>query len=535
MNPFKRAMTNIRRQPVKSGILLVLMVVLGALASGAISVRMAMNNTEESVLMQTPVVAGVTLDAEAAAEAAGISVMELSPEFWRVDNPTREDLSAVGSLPYVRAYDSVMMPSVFSRDLDWAMMELDASASQFESSIRGLTQWGGYVENFLTRGVANPELTDIHAGLIELVDGRVFTQADIENRSQVIIVSQLFADTNNLQVGSMMEIENNVYNYAEFARQGVGNFTAHWHYEEFMAAHQVLEFEVVGLFDVVEEFDFSSAQEGGGWEFEESLRGRAGLYNRFYIPITVAEDLIAFVNEGMLSILDEILEMSPWYQPEDLVPDEPWMESIFVLYDPRDLEAFSLAGTELLPGYWGISDLRGVNAGVVASMDSTRDIANVILFVTIGASIAVLTLVITLLLRERRHEIGVYMALGEKKRNVIVQFIIEVMVVTTVAIGISLFAGHSLSSAMSRNLLEQNLATQAAEQRGVIPGVAIPWELTLFNPGELPLEEVLELADTSLDASIMAAFAGASFAVVLASTVTPIAYVVKLEPKNVLM
>src|SRR5262245_11338042 len=119
MNPFKRALTSIKRQPVKSGILLLLTLILGTLAAGAISVRQAINSTEESVMMRTPAVASLSLDAEAAAADAGISVMELSHDFWRADRPTREDLSAVGQLPYVRAYDSVMMPRIMSRDLNW--------------------------------------------------------------------------------------------------------------------------------------------------------------------------------------------------------------------------------------------------------------------------------------------------------------------------------------------------------------------------------------------------------------------------------
>jgi len=483
------------------------------------------------------------LDYETAAASAGVSVMELGPDFWHTDNPTREDLSAVGSLPYVRAYDSVMFPSTMSRDLDWVMMELGDLTPYFEMSIGGITQWGGYVESFGGTGVANPALTDIDADLIELVDGRVFTQADIDNRSQVVIVSQLFADANNIQIGSVIEFENNVYDYPEFMRQGIGNFTAHWHEEEFMAAHQVLAFEVVGIFDTVEEFDHTAVDCVGFdmmdasiecLELDTFLRERAQLYNRIYMPITVAEDMIAFRNEGMLLILDEMIELMPWYRPEDLVQEEPFLQSIFVLYDSRDLENFQTAGTERLPGYWGISDLRGANAGLIASMDNMRDIADVILFVTIGASVAVLTLIITLLLRERRHEIGIYMALGEKKSKVIAQFLVEVLVVSTVAITIALFAGNSLSSAMSRNMLEQNLIEQAEEDDGLVFD-RIPWHLILFNPGEMPIEEVLTLYDASLDASVMAAFAGASIAVVLVSTVMPVAYVMKLEPKNVLM
>jgi len=56
----------------------------------------------------------------------------------------------------------------------------------------------------------------------------------------------------------------------------------------------------------------------------------------------------------------------------------------------------------------------------------------------------------------------------------------------------------------------------------------------LFNLGELSVEESLEMFDTSLDAATISTFVGVGTVVILLSTVIPIAYVVKLEPKKVL-
>jgi len=533
MNAFKRALTNIKRQPVKNGVLLFLIVILATALSGAISARQAINNTEESMLLRTPAIATVSLNVVAAAEDAGITIYELGAP---PDRPTVEDIFAVGSLPYVRAYDITMSPVLYSRDLEWAIIEIDeeqlpagVSLRSLESSSfnTGMRNWGSHVEHFVGRGVTNPDLNDIDAGLIELSAGRTFTQSEIDNAEHFVIVSQLFTETNDLYIGATIEFENIVHNTAKMISEGIIFPYKHYHEERFMAAHRVIEFEVIGIFDISREFNYHDNQQ----TIERFLNADARLQNRIYMPVTVAESILMFTNDGMLSILDEMLELYTHYTAEDLVQEEPWIESIFVLYDPRDLDAFQNAGSELLPGFWEIKSLRNVNSSLISSMDMIREIADFILITTTVATVATLTLIITLLLRDKRHEIGIYMSLGEKKGIVIFQFLTEVIIVSTIAIIVALFIGSGISATISRNLLEQNLIENARQDRSEL----LVSELVLFHPGgELPIEEALEMHNTSLDATTIFIFISVGTVVILLSTIIPIAYIVKLDPKRIL-
>jgi len=539
MNAFKRAITNIKRQPLKNGVLLVLILILATALSGAISIRQAINNTEVNMLSRVPAVATLSLNTHAAAEEAGVSTMQLGPEFWHTNRPTREEISAVGNLPYVRVYDAIMLPSVFSQDLEWAVIDIDedqlpagVSLETIEWSVVGVRSWSdGYVESFEGRGVANPDLVDIDGGLIELVTGRTFTQAEIDNGEQVVIVPQFFAEQNDLYVGATIELENIVHNMAAMSREGKYDFVSHWHDERFMAAHRMLEFEVIGIFDSYGEFNYQNYDADGIFT---GLNEYARLHNRIYMPITVADDILTFEKEGMELIIDEILEVFEAHTAEEFVRDEPWIQSIFILHDPRDLDVFQDAASGMLPGFWEVNSLRDVNASLISSMDTMRNIADYILYAAVVATIVVLTLTITLLLRDRRHEIGIYMALGEKKGKVIFQFLTEIIIVAAVAIIIALFIGNGISAAISRNLLEQNLIDNAEQSSMVYGDGELPWELILFNQGEISIEETLEMYDTSLDSGLVFTFIGIGAVVILLSTVIPIAYVVKLEPKKVL-
>lgn len=63
-------------------------------------------------------------------------------------------------------------------------------------------------------------------------------------------------------------------------------------------------------------------------------------------------------------------------------------------------------------------------------------------------------------IRERKYEIGVLTAIGMKKRNVCVQFIIEMFIVTIFAMVIGLAAGSAASVPVSNQLLQSQIESQ---------------------------------------------------------------------------
>lgn len=471
MTIFKRAITVMIRQPGKSMLLLLLMVILGAVLSGTIAISRAMVATEGRLMMQVPAVATLVHDWENATTP------------WA--QPTVEEIAAVGSLPYVRVYDFTFEPQFYSPDLVWPFVDNPGSLPP-----RG--------RPFVGRGVNNPDITDIATGLIHLVEGRAFTQAEIDNDAMVVVIPRDFAVINDLSVGSMIELENVALNF--FAEYG----------EDDALAYQMLEVEVIGI--VSRDIDDT-------W----------GDSDLIYMPIGVAENMLNFITEVQLAFdADRFREVG-----QGILQEEPLIESLFVLYSPRDLEAFSTAAMELLSDGWvavGIDE--SVFAPVVTSMDMVLQLANSVQWVAIVASIVILTLVILLFLRDRRHEIGVYMALGDKKGKVIAQILTEVGLVTVISIALAVLVGTLLSDIVSSHLFEQHLIEQMAGEHELFD--VMPWELALYNPGEMTVEEAMALYDVSLDASTIAIFSSVSVAVIALSTVLPIIRIVKMNPKEIL-
>jgi len=533
MNAFKRATTNIKRQPVKSGLLLVLIFILGTVISAAIATRTAIVVTEENMMMKLPAVATLEVD-----HLTAITELELGPwdqSVWSTNRPTEMDISAVGNLPYIRAFDFYSRPSFFSTELQWAPLQFD------ETRIQGLDNYainqirygtpsqGRHQSIFTVRGVYNPDITDIEAGLITLTQGRTFTAEEIESHHQVAVISQEFATINHLYIGAEFTLESLVGNIAKLNREGIFDWAYRFD-EPFLIHEEIIEFQVIGIFDIDLEIDYDLLT---GWEMFDYLQKLSMLNNHIYIPVTVANEVMRNAHAAELEIADELEEMfaaGGWDGSH--LEETPRIDAIFLLYDPRMLEDFMEAAELLLPDFWGVVDTSGAFGSVIASMDTMLDMADFILLFAVGATIVTLILTLTLLLRERRTEIGIYMALGDKKSKILSQFLTEIFMITTLGLMFALFTGNLLSHTISQNMLETTLLEQMESETDP---TMIPWELTLFNPGNMTVEEVTDLYDTSLNAQTILLFVGVSFVVTLVATIFPVWYVMKLEPKKVLL
>jgi len=140
------------------------------------------------------------------------------------------------------------------------------------------------------------------------------------------------------------------------------------------------------------------------------------------------------------------------------------------------------------------------------------------------------------MLHSRRHEVGIYLALGEKRWKIVVQMMLEVVFNATLGIIVAVLIGNVLARTFSEQLLITELAHQL--ERRVEPDVSFNpvWDsLHWFSPGVISLEEAAELHEITIEMESVFIFIGASLLVVMVSSVVPIAYLTKINPKKVLL
>ena len=529
MNFIKRAFITVKRTPIKTLILLILIFLLGTLLSGAISIRQGIYKTEANIRTQIPPITTLFWDVLAAQESDGVIRDFVSN--W--ETPTREMIMEIGSLPYVLDYDFTTSSSLFSQELELAQLpiNLELLPAEVDSELIEDLQirfrdMGAQVEMFSLIGVNNPNTIDNQEGLISISSGRFFTQEELDSGAKVAVVSKEFAAANNLVIGSVIQLDNSVFDNIAIQENAEGFFPLYWHLEEFILGSQSYEFEIKGIFETEADFGYV------GREFEVALNNiyrHSQLINQIYIPGKVSEEIANFRSEVMLEFEREFWGFGEAVTVEDLER----RQSLFVLNDSRDFGSFSEAASEILPEFWEVRDLSATFNYITNSMDTMLWIANQILWVTAIATILILSLLITLFLKDRKHEIGIYLALGEKKSKIISQILIEILTISTIAMTLSLVSGNIISHLISTTLLEQNILSQQEDSNFLDRETIV--ELEMFNPGNMTIEEMMAAYDTSLDVQTAVMFFGISIVIIIISTAFPVYYILRLNPKKILM
>ncbi|MCL1990347.1 MAG: ABC transporter permease [Defluviitaleaceae bacterium] len=521
MNFLKRATTSVLRRPGKTIILLLLVFILGSVIAGAISVEGAISNTDANLRRNMQPIMSIGMDHEAWWE------YESTYDFdWETTFPpappilTPADVRAIGDLNYVTFYDYMAMVGLSSLDLRRYEGEHE---SWFQE---GVPDW------FDLRGVSSSSMVVIEEGIIELVQGRQFESGELTpgNERATALISVAFADVNELAIGSTFEL----YEVITLPTDPDGDSWIEWGPEMFIDenvhARVGLEFEVVGLFDVPLDPDVVQHSQ----EYQDRIRA----LNAIYAPNWSIEDVTRRIAVEHAAAWEASPYDAPGWVGHQLENSEHQMRVIplFVLEDPADMDHFRTAGAHYLPDFYQFEDLSSAFDEIASSMATMQTIANWILYVSIGATLLILSLLITLFLRDRRYEMGVYLALGEKKGKIITQILMEVLVTSFVAITLSVFVGSLISGRVSHNMLMNELTAEVNND---------PWdnwrhEWTIFDEIGIPTtsmsaDEMMAQFDVSLGIQTIGLFYVIGLGAVILSTLAPVIYVVTLNPKKVLM
>jgi len=524
MNIFKRAWIYNIKNIGKSAILLTVIFLVGTLIAGAISVERAVMNMDESLRIRLRPIISVSFDDDAYSESD--RELDMFSEDW--PNFTANHARALAELPQIEFYDYMTRSGVMSTTLYNYIPQL----LEDSSGLRSIDP----VQHYTLRGTGSTSMVPINQGLIELTLGRQFVEAELHAVSEVIpvIVSHGFAFTNDLLLDSIFEMYRIIQ--APHNPHELMIFNENWHLEQYHAGKFVYTFQIIGLFDLTEEITEDNAfLDGNAHRFLNDL-------NSFYVPNWAAEKielqyqeafLIAWENSDYNLEDSEQLAGVFWGR----VRSNNHVDSIFVIDDLRNLEAFRLAASEVLPDYHKIVDLSHTIGSISTSMDAIQGVASGVLMSTIIASILIISLLTILFFRDRRHEIGVYLAMGDKRIKIISQMLIEVVAIFLVGTTLALFAGNIIAENMSAEMLRTELIREREMEAESYRLVGNSRHFSVFGipQNEFTVDEMIEAFEITYTPQTMLIIYGIGLVVVTFSTIIPIWMVVKLSPKEVLL
>ena len=499
MTVFPHVWISLKRNLGKTLLLFSLVLILGSGVAGAILASQAVLNAEKMLRMSLPPVATIEL--------------HLPDDIFdepdvEIEFVTLDLIHEIAELPYVALAD-------YSFHHFWESSR-DANINIYPVAFR--TFLPSPISYLMTQHVRRSHFIDLNTGLIRLVDGRTFTEAEMTTQNDVfpVVVSREFSELNQLNVGSFFYLDSVIR--GEFVPTEDGLMIMGM--DEI--ARLQFEFEIIGIFELTREISA-----GDNWANDYST---AVLLNRLYTPTWVS-----FKVEELSQLVR--YERYDWWELQEIYQDH-WFQLAFLLYDPLDLPHFEVDASARLPAYWEVVTLSNIFATMTGAMETIRWIAeNVVLFIS-GVAIVVLTLIVVLNLHDRKFEVGVYLALGKSRWKIVLQFMLEVLMIGGLALALSLLTGQLLARTFSEQFLyqelihQEELRTQEREDTSFLPMLdPLHW----FSPGNMSIEEMMVHYEVRLDVETVFIFYGLGVLVLVLSSIIPTIYLFRLSASKILL
>lgn len=504
MDDFKRAMLSLTRRKGKTAILFIVIFILGNVIAGSIAINQATKKSEQQLKAQMGSVASISKDYQ--------KLISDNFDFMTdtVPNMDEATIQEIGARPEVKTFDYSITDAIVGKDIDRVVVDKDENAGVMVTT----DLEGTY---FVLNGVNDPKVMEIEEGKSKLIEGRVFTEAEVQKKEAKAIVSKDFAEKNNLHVGDSFMTKRDLLDPTDPV------FSAGVMSSNDMPAAiatQEIPLEIIGIFEPkMENQNKKDATGMAAFMNEEKA-------NSFYVPNGFVTDLIAWD-------IAQTKELRP--EADVSGYEEPRFTPTYLLKSPDDLKSFEDAVKPMIPAEYKLETTSDTYRQIAGPLESLKSMSNMTLIVSVVAGLAIIGLIMMLFLRDRKHEMGIYLSLGAPKISVITQIVLEAMLIGILAITVSLGTGNLVARSVSDTMIK-NQQLQALENQdgnGMMFSIGGP---SISSYGEdVTEEEAIEAYNVTLSPQYIITFYIVGLGTILISTLIPILYFMRLNPKQIML
>ncbi|MCG0571202.1 ABC transporter permease [Lactiplantibacillus plantarum] len=132
----------------------------------------------------------------------------------------------------------------------------------------------------------------------------------------------------------------------------------------------------------------------------------------------------------------------------------------FTISDPAKVSSVKTSGKQLInTSKYSLSTDDSSYQTVKSSMNNVKSFADKIVWLVAIAGTIILALIVILMIRERRYEIGVLLSLGESRWKIVAQFFAEMVMVLIVSVVLAGFGGKFVGNKLGDQLVSQQTTT----------------------------------------------------------------------------
>ncbi|EPO1000497.1 ABC transporter permease [Listeria monocytogenes] len=496
MNFFKRAWLSMKARKGRSVLQLIIFTVVCVLILSGFTIQSAADKASELAREQLGGTVTLTVDREKQMQAmrdeaasSDSSSTESKPQFESSPIDV-SDANELAKLNHVASYNYYSSTQALASGFDPIESSGDTSSSNDESSTTAETQGPG-------GGQGGPQMvdadlsisglldsatsTDFEAGTSELTSGVAITSADKDKN--VAMVEENLAEENDWKVGDSFTVTSSDGNTK-------------------------VTLKIVGIYKTTD----SGSDMAQNFSFLNP-------YNKVYVPYTVANTIKGsnYKNtvDSAVYTMDDAANISAFEKEAKKV-------------DSIDWDTFKLDANDTL------------YQQMIGPINSVTSFSKNVVYIVSIAGALILGLLVMMQVRDRKYEMGVLLAIGEKRGKLIAQFFVEILIVALVSFGLAAASSHYVAQLAGNQLLAQqnsstNETTTSTENRG-------PGDGGQGGPGGIGesvsnltknTEQIKEL-DIQVTLEDMLKMGGIGIGIAFISVLLPAALVLRMNPKTIL-
>ena len=366
-----------------------------------------------------------------------------------------------------------------------------------------------------------PDMIELRDSTYTIVKGRFYSQEEIDNLANVVLVTEEFAKVNGLDVGDEIKIKIEAFNK--------------WVQETGVTEDELtMNLEIIGIFNPGSKItpDNPNYDWLGAYENPD---------NTILMPASAYSVQSLKYQQKSFDHYAEMYPEEEYYQDPDNRPSYDNLDEIVIndatilLSDPLDVEDFVEEHSTGLEKYKKLNANNEEFNRLSKPLDTLSMYANFIVWLVVINAIVIITLVVALTLKTREFEIGVLLSLGASKLKIMAQFFVELAIVALLGFTLSVGTGSLISKQVGTALLENQIQEADINEEEDFFGddwINV-WDSNYVT--EVSLEDFTAEYDATISPIIIAEIYVVGLAIVALSIVIPSVMIMRFNPKKILM
>lgn len=395
------------------------------------------------------------------------------------------DANKLAALDHVKSYNYTTSASANAGNFDAIESSSSSDSSSSSSSSNAKNSQGGgqggpqMVQADLSiEGVTSTALVDDFSdGDSKITDGRAITKSDVGKN--VTVINETLAVENDVSVGDSITIESAT------------------------DEDTTVKLKVVGIYKTTSSGD----DQAQNFSFLNP-------YNKLYTPYTATA---ALKGDDYKNTIDS---------------------AVYYMDDAKNMDTFVKAAKKTSIDFdtYTLNTNDQLYQQMVGPIENVASFSKNVVYLVSVAGAVILGLIVMMSIRERKYEMGVLMAIGEKRWKLIGQFLTEILIVAVIAIGLASVTGNLVANQLGNQLLSQQISsstdsTQTAS--GQMPGGGGGMGGKMFGHSSSNVD-VIDSLNVAVSMNDMLILGGIGILIAIIATLLPSISVLRLHPKTIL-